>query len=64
MAAPSPAIPVTVADWQARVLWHLQQADSLLISQPLDAVTMSGRASAHARLAHAITTALDAKVIH
>lgn len=63
MAGPVPAVPVTVADWQARVLWHLQQADALLVANPPDAVTSSSRASAHSRVADAITHALDSKVL-
>lgn len=57
------AAPVTLADWQARVLWHLQQADALLTLNPPDSVTSSGRASAHSRTADAIAHAIDSKLI-
>jgi arginine decarboxylase-like protein len=63
-AAVPPAVPVTLADWSARVVWHLQQADALLTLNPPDSVTSSGRASAHARTADAISHAIDAKLIH
>jgi hypothetical protein len=61
---PPPQPPVTKADWQALVVWHLQMASGLLVpNPPADAVTVSGRASAHARTADAIQHALDGKSI-
>lgn len=54
---------MTAAQWRARIAWHLEQADLLLTTMPPDAVTSSGRASAHSRCADAITHALDTKLL-
>lgn len=54
---------LTLAEWEARAVWHLEQADALLSAPIQDGTMAAGRASAHARTAAAIAQLKDSKVL-
>lgn len=54
---------MTLAQWQAKVIWHIEQAETLIDAMGPDSVAFGSKITAHVRTATAICNAIDSKVI-